>query len=108
MRWYESNQSLTYSSTRVEATKKEVEEALIAEAKRRGFKEGVTVAWDGTVIINNLKESFTMSVDGGRLKENNSNWNIFKNGKWAEIIEVPEYTMEQLQDKLGHEFKIKK
>ena len=34
---------------------------------------------------------------------------IFKDGKWAEIVETtPEYTMEEAIEKMGHEFKIKK
>jgi len=66
------------------ATDKEVEEALIAEAKRRGFKEGVEVK---SLTRDKLMLRFETLCffDNGLVDK----WGsfIFKNGKWAEIVE---------------------
>lgn len=115
---YEHEKSL------VPATDKEVETALIAEAKRRGFKDGVK--------FNAIKEDETgrnigcvldkieyLSVNTLRVltpKEtwdsNHSNPAIFKNGKWAEIIsEQIEVTLEEIAEKFNvnvEQLKIKK
>lgn len=82
------------------ATNKEVETALIAEAKRRGFKEGVEVEEPENVnnqetgkILNNcfVYENNRLAT-GGLL--------VFKDGKWAEIIEEekPEEKTQTLTD----------
>lgn len=82
------------------ATDKEVEEALIKEAKKRGFKEGVK--------INNLHEAgYGNKIPlGGNLNFNPTTNSlrtdrcdgrtgilplIFHKGKWAEIISKPEF-----------------
>lgn len=82
-----------------EATPEEVEEAMVREAKKRGFVfnnyayhnegtyEGDMYAWD----------SVLDSVHAEK---------IFYNGKWKES--TPEYTMEEATKLIGHEFKIKK
>jgi hypothetical protein len=66
------------------ATDKEVESALIAEAKRRGFKEGVEVK---SLTRDKLMLRFETLCffDNGLVDK----WGsfIFKNGKWAEIVE---------------------
>ena len=74
----------------IPATDKEVKEALIKEAKKRGFKEGVKA---------NLKKCDNSFSNNVKIKNNNfrhsinQNWLaidgfiIFKDGKWAEIIE---------------------
>ena len=101
LNWADDNNFL-YDNTIREATDKEVEEALIKEAKKRGFKD--------------VKHNF-IDVDGGShhselsfkdlffLKRQNFLCDgygnvIFKNGKWAEIISEPKviingYEMEQ-------------
>ena len=76
----------------IPATHQEVENALISEAKKRGFKAGVFVKRAG---IN--KDAFNLSIpidsfiyreeNNGLDRKNCSGW-IFKNGKWAEIIET--------------------
>ena len=78
------------------ATDKEVEEALIAEAKRRGFKKGVrfaclsVCAGEETIIEDSFR------IYQGKLRATTdgcTNWaDVFKDGQWAEIIEdkVPE------------------
>ena len=87
-----------------EATDEEVEEALIKEAKKRGFKEGVTVD------KANLSDDYNPN---NRLKNNNIDTNelfshgflwvssilIYDNGKWATIVET--ITKEQAEKELG-------
>jgi len=69
------------------ATHEEVETALIEEAKRRGFKEGVThnIA-NGNRIVKNI--SYTRcKYDNFNNKLLLNNWCIFEKGKWATIVE---------------------
>ena len=85
------------------ATDKEVEEALIKEAKKRGFKEGVTFKskW-----MSNTEKLF----DGNFLfdrefelcyRNNNGIWyTLFENGNWAEIVKET-ITKEQAEKELG-------
>ena len=76
----------------IEASKEEVQEALVAEAKRRGFKKGVTIAKTG--INNNL--GFTPYPISGRfmfypsdnLLDSNGQGYVFKDGEWAEPIDT--------------------
>lgn len=80
----------------LEASKEEVEQALIAEAKKRGFKEGVSIkAWTkgsykifGSQFRYNAEEN---RVEPGIYECANSLYlgdcQVFKDGKWAEIIE---------------------
>ena len=76
------------------ATEEEVREALINEAKKRGYKEGVRCKFGlikeiRTIETNifdwNGKDFFVRCING------NADI-IFKNGKWAEIIEEPKET----------------
>lgn len=98
------------------ATDKEVETALIAEAKKRGFKDGVRFKGVAGVQSNEeiqigekrpIKFGFANSVLG--LYCENS-W-IFRKGKWAEIIKpktvhIPsgDYTETQVKDILNNKF----
>jgi hypothetical protein len=80
----------------IPATDKEVSEALIAEASKRGFKKGVTIKsqWingsDNTEKLTSddvcINRNFQMSCWG-----KHGYYTIFKNGIWAEIIEEPVY-----------------
>ena len=96
-----------------EATDKEVEEALIAEAKKRGFslKEGLD--------IKGVRYKDTTTIDSSFVYEKNPNYlwidenkngyavDIFKDGKWATIIDQPkEMTIEEIQKELGCKIKI--
>ena len=86
------------------ATDKEVEQALIKEAKERGFKEGVRVE---RLLENNLGslggdsktcENKQIKLYRGHLSI--GNLLIFhKTGKWAEIVET--ITKEQAEKELG-------
>ena len=81
----------------IPATDKEVEEALIKEAKKRGFKEGVKIK--GFVCsdeeVSTITEGFVYS--NGELRVNCSGDYytmrlIFEDGKWADIIEEESYS----------------
>ena len=96
--------SAPYSNTLTPATDKEVEEALIKEAKRRGFKEGVRInsKWlcgsskkslNGKFVFDNKFELFAEA--NGLMK-----YTIFLNGVWAEIIKDT-ITKEQAEKELG-------
>jgi len=90
------------NGSEVEATEQEVETALINEAKKRGFKNGVWVKTiNGTKkrikgdLFFYFKENKIMSMfdfDG-------MNGLIFHNGKWAEII--PTLTQKEAEEKLN-------
>ena len=81
----------SWSKDLIPATEKEVETALIAEAQRRGFKEGnykgleslyVDSKFTGWCYQSSLNKLYSADEgDGGDV--------IFHNGKWAEIIENP-------------------
>jgi hypothetical protein len=84
------------------ATDKEVEQALIKEAKKRGFKEGVTVksSYDKTH-IRTIKSSFELSLNGLVFYCNEGNrTHLFNNGVWATIIKET-ITKEQAEKELG-------
>lgn len=82
------------------ATKEEIESALVTEAKRRGFKEGVK--FNGIDDPDNdrakgctFKRFYDYSMDDDALRAstpqatwdtNQSNPHIYEAGKWAEII----------------------
>lgn len=69
------------------ATDEEVKEALIKEAKRRGFKEGVRFksAWNGEEFVFSEKRGYTQLDDTNLC--NMGNGSVFYDGRWAEIIE---------------------
>ena len=94
----------------IKATDKEVEEALIKEAKRRGFKRGVKFIklsngvvqtvyglpyfQAGRVAVESPITEWSSLYKGGC-----SNPSIFDNGKWATIVET--ITKEQAEKELG-------
>jgi len=100
------------SNTLTPATDEEVETALINEAKKRGFKEGVT--------IKGMGSSRNRTLDKGgfkTLKSNNVLWwgsgsfgyDVFKKGKWATIIEQKtDLTVAQIEEKLGYSVNVVK
>ena len=85
------------------ATDKEVEQALIKEAKKRGFKEGVKYKnrLDSFGFINDSCWEFNGKSNylGQRGNKVNSLHFIFDEGKWAEIVET--ITKEQAEKELG-------
>ena len=103
--WHEFRGSLALDVL-TPATYKEVETALITEAKRRGFKEGAryltrlngSFIGEGEIVLDMLGKEFRLKFIGGGLTGL-----IFSKGKWAEIIKtthVPEgnYTTAQLKE----------
>lgn len=76
------------------ASHKEVEEALIAEAKKRGYKNGVKIKGLGNGEICALLDwNFELIQDEdntilwfGDMSVYFSGFDIFKDGKWAEIL----------------------
>lgn len=92
----------------IEATKEEVEEALIKEAKKRGFKEGVTIT------ELNLKSHEVINEGGFHFygsnimhKGSHSGWCIFKDGKWAEILSSKKkMSVKEIENELGYKVKI--
>jgi len=99
----------------VKATEKEIKEKLINEATKRGFVSGAKynpVIHNGLLNkcnISTVQEDYTYN-HYLKLFHNGFQY-LFANGVWAILVEdkvIPEYTMEQLQHKLGEEFKIKK
>lgn len=92
-----------------QTTPKEVEEALIKEAEKRGFKEGVKV--DRSMFKNMelpvsiYDEDFTpLSNEFSFLEKDNTlridGYGIFYNGKWAEIVKT------KTIDEIAREFSI--
>ena len=82
----------------IKATDKEVREALIKEAKRRGFKEGVK--------FKSMNNRFSVLNESFRYQEISKNtldafgcYNIFQDGEWATIVET--ITKEQAEKELG-------
>lgn len=100
------------------ATDKEVEEALIFEAKRIGFVEGafMTSEWmrgskpelNGSLFLKNYKGTLELRA---MAKRDMGEYTIFRDGKWAEAI--PKFTTitkaeaeDRLQDLTGQKFSI--
>lgn len=118
--WFNNDKIIHYINHGIEdmrqATDKEVEEALIAEAKRRGFKKGVMFIplFRGG---RNYSDSYQLSGDFSYDNEEKSldvdyKFRIFAHGKWAEIISEPlEVTLEEVAEKFNvsvDQIKIKK
>jgi hypothetical protein len=94
-----------------EATKEEVEAALIAEAKKRGFIHGANFIGIGSeretlVDLNTTPNEWQFDINKNSLSHYCNNY-FFSKGKWATIIEEPEeITIEQIQKELGRKIKI--
>lgn len=96
------------------ATEEEVKTALIAEAKRRGFKHGVKIKPINKV--THLNNKIDLGYKICFYERDNEFWMggycLFKDGKWAEIISEPiELTLEQIAEKFNvnvEQLKIKK
>jgi hypothetical protein len=88
----------------IPTTDKEVAIALFAEAKKRGYKEGVKIEFFST------EEQQIIGSDSIRYFKRKvyiEGCCVFDNGKWATIIPpIKEMTLEQVQKELGYEIKI--
>lgn len=86
-------------SDKIPATDKEVSEALISEAKRRGYKNGNYKCLSNYFpTIEKVKDVFFIR-DGCLFAGLTENCNIiFRYGVWAEIIEEPVYEWRYVYD----------
>ena len=99
MAWLQNENHHDY----VEANQQEVEEALIKEAKRRGFFNG-TLCNNSNVHDVDLKNNrlsfennFEFDLEYNTLRailDSETTYSVFKNGKWAEVIK-PEKSLEE-------------
>lgn len=105
--WEQNKSWCIHNGSQKPATDKEVETALIAEAKKRGFKEGVKFrsAFSGDDFI--FDELIPCYKDNQLWMS--STGQVFKKGKWAEIIKpktvhIPsgDYNGVQLKDILNN------
>lgn len=89
--WSANDLWLENADDPLEATKEEVEEALIKEAKRRGFKDGIKFVSSKSSLKGRINtSSFNYLEDCNELcclDYSGQTDSIFHNGKWAEIIE---------------------
>ena len=87
----------------IPATDSEVEAALINEAKKRGFKEGVYANNTNICEIGGKWEvkanNFELLNNGLLVTKDNRSVVLSKEGKWAEII--PTMTRQEAEGKLG-------
>lgn len=87
--WFYDNNNLALILVKGEylATTEEEKEALITEAKKRGFKKGVRAKnqWTEFTCFENYlyKDGELMSI------KDNISYTLFASGKWATIIEEP-------------------
>ena len=98
-RWVENDfiANTEHEQSLIKATKQEVEQALIAEAKRRGFKQGVKVSrsWTNRKIINIQDNNFRLDGINTLLLYG---YEIFKDGVWAEIIDDKSELKEEIKE----------
>lgn len=90
------------------ATDKEVEAALIAEAKRRGYAKNNYKCLRGETLPN-CYEKMYYDKDMNELRFTNGyRYNVlFKDGKWAEICEdTKDLSIEEIQNILGYKIRI--
>lgn len=101
--WEEKNlyDNLLNDKDFVPATKEEVETALIAEAKKRGFKEDVSWKFNDSIIEYRAFDDNFFFHYGYNILYIGS-YAVFNNGIWAKIIEEPlELTLEQIAEKFN-------
>lgn len=91
----------------IEATDKEVDEALIKEAKRRGFKEGGNIG-DFNRFDNEIITSDRTAFYSGTNQFFMGGACILEDGKWAELIKdkKKKMTVEEIEEQLGYKVKI--
>lgn len=93
----------------VEATAEEVQEALIVEAKCRGFKVGTKFeSIVGNENGNKIsREGFDFDAVSNRLYANGGvHGVVFNKGTWAEPIKPVKMTKKQIEDKLGYSIEL--
>lgn len=99
--WFESGKGYKLIECYVSrpATDKEVEEALIKEAVKRGFKEGVTIKnHQGVNVLKEIDFIYTDRYNNGIYNKQGQGFWVFINGVWADIIETKEPEKTKLQE----------
>jgi len=107
-KWYHSKTDLNPSDDKKNryATESEIQEALVKEAIKRGYENGNHKRLD--------KPHWTeKNVENNYFFENGNLWLgtkncancVFKNGTWAEIIQVPTYTIPEAESKFNIKIK---
>jgi hypothetical protein len=100
--WYFNKGWFTTIKDQIPATDKEVSKALIAEAKKRGYKNGnykcMTVCFNTLKVVDDFffKPS-TRELWMGKIGLSNQ---VFANGIWAEIIEEPVYEWQYIYNSI--------
>ena len=90
--WFDEESELNVNCDKwVQATSEQIETALINEAERIGFKSGVTIdqkcfGFRTTKLRNGVTDSWAYNPYDNWLSWRCVSW-VFKDGKWAEIIE---------------------
>ena len=108
-KWAEDFDFAWASYNWIPATPEEVETALVNEAKKRGFKEGVYYCFGGKKIEAKGEIRFNHQGKYNDLYFERSERFIFKDGKWAEILPQPiKMTVAEVEAKLGHAVEIVK
>lgn len=88
-----------------EATQEEVEEALKAEAIKRGYKKGNHKCLNSPIVENCLEDVY--SFESGKLWYGGKYANcVFFNGEWAEIIQPKKMTQAEIETELGYKIEI--
>lgn len=91
----------------VQATDKEVLEALTKEAEKRGFILNETICVDSTPINKDWNECMSISAESIEFEDNILRFNgcrIMHEGKWAKVVEEPkvnELTIPELEKLTG-------
>ena len=85
--WFDNTWLCEITDIKSLATPKEVEEALIKEAEKRGLKEGIKIKfekYDDRIVITKGKLDFLEHENKLRFDYGT----IFYNGEWAEIVKT--------------------
>lgn len=87
-----------------EATSQEVETALICEAKKRGFEEGVQFNSCVSDYVGTCNGDFRYDLRSNKVFSNGTC--VFSNGEFATIIQPEKMTLEQIEKELGRKIQI--
>jgi len=104
--WYNTNGSnLGFSFDRWElATPQEAETALICEAEKRGFEEGVQFNSCVSDYVGTCNGDFRYDLRSNKVFSNGTC--VFSNGEFATIIQPEKMTLEQIEKELGRKIQI--
>jgi hypothetical protein len=107
---FKGNWTRTYSIiasdhvTYRKATPQEVKDALICEAKKRGYKDGVSFKSAVSNFVDICNGNFIYNAELNKLYSNGTC--VFSNGIWATIIQPEKMTHEQIEKELGRKIEI--